>query len=105
VSGQPDLEAIRGSATWVVAIIASTLVVGTPETKSPSEGDVAEAAELMFVASREAGRDHVMTEQGVWALAWLGGDEVVVLARELVRSWLDKHNVEIRPLDRRDVCS
>lgn len=83
----------------MIAIIASTLVVGTPETKGLSDVDVAQAAELMFAANREAGRDHVITGEGVWALAWLEDEEVVEVARELVRSWLDKHNLEIRPLE------
>lgn len=98
MSGEPDLESLRGTAAWVIAVIASTLVVGTPERKGPSEEDVTEASGLMLMASRDAGWDHVMTDEGVWALTWLEDEEVVELARELVRGWLDKHNLEIRPL-------
>jgi hypothetical protein len=98
VSGEPDLECARGTAAWVIAVIASTLVVGTRERKGPSEEDVTEASGLMLMASRDAGWDHVMSGEGVWALTWLEDEEVVELARELVRGWLDKHNLEIRPL-------
>jgi hypothetical protein len=87
---------MRGTAEWVIAVVGATLAKGTPIGAGPSRADLADAAERVLIAYREAGQDHVVTSGGVWALAWLEDDEVIEFAREVVGAWLESHHLALK---------
>ena len=98
-----DLASARETPEWAIAVVGSTLAIGTPNGAGPSPADVADAAEQISIAFRASGQDHVVTSRGVWALAWLDDGEVIEFARDVVTGWLEANDLElrwIRDLDR-----
>lgn len=94
VSERPDIEALRGTLEWAVAIVGSRLAKGRPMIQ-PTDAEVAEAARTLIGSFRAAGHNHVVTDDGVWSLVWLEEEEIVEVARVIIGAWLEDQNLEL----------
>lgn len=94
-----DLESARGTLEWAIAIVCASLAKGGRTSSRPPVADLAVAAETLLISFREIGHDHLITDEGVWALAWLEDGELVPFALAAVRGWLERSNLELRWTD------